>query len=100
MGKEYKKIAKEMSGTKNGDVNGDVNDSRNDRVNDSRIDRLNDSLKKTYDTIKANPGIQRKGISDITGKSIPTIDRHISQLVKEDLIEHRDSDKSGGYYPV
>ena len=73
-------------------------DGVNDPVNDSRNDRLNDSVKKTYDTIKANPGIQRKGISDITGKSIPTIDRHIAELVKEDLVEHRDSDKTGGYY--
>lgn len=82
----------------NGEDNNAGNDSRNDKVSDSRIDRLNDSIKKTYDAIKTHPGIQRKGISDITGKSIPTIDRHIAQLVKEDLIEHRDSDKNGGYY--
>ena len=104
MGKEYKAIAKEMSEAKNGegngDVNGDVNDSPNDKVNDSRIDRLNDSVKTTYLAIKANPGIQRKGISDLTRKSIPTIDRHLAKLVKEKLIEHKDSDKTGGYYPL
>lgn len=73
-----------------------VNYNPNDRVNDS----LSDSVKNTYLTIKANPGIQRKRISELTGKSIPTIDRHIALLAKASLIEHRDSDKTGGYYPV
>lgn len=27
-----------------------------------------------------------------------TIDRHLAVLVKEDLIEHRNSDRNGGYY--
>jgi len=76
----------------NGPVNGD------DRVNDSRNDSLSDSVNGTYQAIKANPGIQRKRISELTGKSIPTIDRHIALLAKSNLIEHRDSDKTGGYY--
>lgn len=100
MGKEYKRIAWEMKGARSGDGNGEGNDSQNDKVNDSRIDRLNDSVKATYFVIKANPGIQRKGISELTGKSIPTIDRHLAKLVREKLIEHKDSDKTGGYYPV
>lgn len=83
---------------RNGDANDKVNDSRNDRVNDSLYDRLNVSIRTTYTIISSNPGIQRKGISDISGKSIPTIDRHIAILMKEGLIEHRDSDKTGGYY--
>lgn len=73
-----------------------VNDRRNDRVNDS----LSDSVNETYHTIKANPGIQRKRIAELTGKSIPTVDRHIALLAKASLIEHRDSDKTGGYYIV
>ena len=83
-------------------TNGDdsVNDSVNDRRNDSVNDSLNDSVNETYLTIKANPGIQRKRISELTGKSIPTVDRHIALLAKASLIEHRDSDKTGGYYPV
>ena len=76
----------------NGLVNGD------DRVNDSRNDSLSDSVNGTYQAIKANPGIQRKRISELTGKSIPTIDRHIALLAKSNLIEHRNSDKTGGYY--
>jgi predicted HTH transcriptional regulator len=82
----------EGAGVVNGDVNGD------DRVNDSRNDSLSDSVNGTYQAIKANPGIQRKRISELTGKSIPTIDRHIALLAKSNLIEHRDSDKTGGYY--
>ena len=52
----------------------------------------------TLTIVRSNPGIQRKGISDISGKSISTIDRHLAILVKEGLIEHRDSDKTGGDY--
>ena len=61
-------------------------------------DTLCDSVNSTYQTIKANPGIQRKRIAELTGKSIPTIDRHIALLAKSNFIEHRDSDKTGGYY--
>ena len=89
-----KDAAEQVAG--NGDVNGDVNGD--DRVNDSRNDSLSDSVNGTYQAIKANPGIQRKRISELTGKSIPTIDRHIALLAKSNLIEHRDSDKTGGYY--
>ena len=71
-----------------------------DSVNDSRNDSLSDSVNETYLAIKANPGIQRKRISELTGKSIPTVDRHIALLAKASLIEHRNSDKTGGYYPV
>lgn len=70
----------------------------NDRLNDELNDRLNDRLMVTYTIVRSNPGIQRKDISDISGKSIPTIDRHIAILIKEGLIEHRDSKKAGGYY--
>ena len=88
--RQAKDAAGQVAG--NGGLNGD------DRVNDSRNDSLSDSVNSTYQTIKANPGIQRKRISELTGKSIPTIDRHIALLAKSNLIEHRDSDKTGGYY--
>ena len=48
--------------------------------------------------IESNPGLQRKRIAELVGRSIPTIDRHLAILIKEDLIEHRDSDRNGGYY--
>lgn len=75
-----------------------TNGDANDRLNDGLNDRLNGSLMATYTIVRANPGIQRKDISDISGKSIPTIDRHIAILMKKGLIEHRDSKKTGGYY--
>ena len=84
-----------LSGDK---VNDNRNDNRNDRPNNSRIDRLSDSVKKTYQIIKDNPGLQRKEISELAGKSIPTIDRHLAVLIKKELIEHRYSDRTGGYY--
>lgn len=70
----------------------------NDTINDTLNDTLNDSVKTTYTIIRSNPGIQRKGIADISGKSVATTGRHLAILVKEGLIEHRDSDKTGGYY--
>ena len=88
----------EYDGGLNGGLNGQLNDD--DRVNDRVNDSLSDSVNSTYQAIKANPGIQRKRISEMTGKSIPTIDRHIALLAKSNFIEHRDSDKTGGYYPV
>ena len=74
--------------------NRDASDTINDRLND----RLNDSVMTTYNIISSNPGIQGKDIADISRKSVSTIDRHIAILIKEDLIEHRDSKKTGGYY--
>ena len=74
------------------------NDKQNDSQNDSQNDKLSDSVRNTYKVIKANPGLQRKGIALIVGKSVPTIDRHIAILVKKSLVEHRDADKTGGYY--
>ena len=52
----------------------------------------------TYNIIRLNPGIKRKDISDISGKSLPAIDRHIDVLAKEGLIEYRGARKTGGYY--
>ena len=75
-----------------------TNGDANDRLNDGLNDRLNGGLMATYTIVRSNPGIQRKDISDISGKSIPTIDRHIAILMKKGLIEHRDSKKTGGYY--
>ena len=52
----------------------------------------------TYSIISSNPGIQGKDIADISGKSAPTIDRHKVILIKEVLLEHRDSKKTREYY--
>lgn len=61
-------------------------------------DRVNDRIMATYTIIRLNPGIKRKDISNISGKSLPTIDRHIDVLTEDGLIEYRGSRKTGGYY--
>jgi len=70
----------------------------NDRVNDTINDTINDGVMATYTIIKLNPGIKRKDISTISGKSLPTIARHIDVLAKDGFIEYRGSRKTGGYY--
>lgn len=65
-----------------------------DKVNDT----LNDSVMTTYTIIRSNPGIQRKGIANISGRSVAAIGRHLAILMKEGLIEHRGSNKTGGYF--
>lgn len=99
MSKEYRRIVIEIGASRivNG-VYDKQNDKQNDSQNDSQNDKLSDSVRNTYKVIKANPGLQRKGIALIVGKSVPTIDRHIAILVKKSLVEHRDADKTGGYY--
>lgn len=75
-----------------------VPNNRNRDASDTINDRLNDSVMTTYTIISSNPGIQGKDIADISGKSAPTIERHIAILIKEDLLEHLDSKKTREYY--
>jgi len=46
---------------------------KNGEANDSRNDTLNDNVSATYMIIRLNPSIQRKGVSDLLGKSVATI---------------------------
>lgn len=57
-------------------------------ADDTLNDTLNDSVMTTYTIIRSNPGIQRKGIADMSGKSVATTSRHLAILMKEGLIEH------------
>ena len=82
-----------MVGGVNGDVNGEINGALN-----GALKRLSASVQATYGIIKQNPGIQRKDIIALTKRGSSTIDRHIAVLIQKDLIEHRDSKKTGGYY--
>lgn len=54
-------------------------------------------MRSTYLLVKDNPGIQRKELSEKTGKSIPTIDRHLAELQEKGFIVHEGSRKTGGY---
>ena len=51
-----------------------------------------------FDIVQDNPGIRTKQIAEVLNKSPRTIEKHLSFLAKTNLIEHRDSDKTGGYY--
>lgn len=74
------------------------NRDTSDTINDTIKDTLNDNVRATYTIIRLNLGIQRKGIADISGRSVAAIGRHLAILMKEGLIEHRDSNKTGGYF--
>ena len=72
---------------------------RNKPVNNSVNDPVKGVLKDIFEIIKNNPGIQKPAIASHIGKSEATAKRHLKQLVERNLIEHKGSDKTGGYYP-
>ena len=82
---------------RNGYVNGEVNGYVNGYVN-GEVNTLTPSQKLVYDTVNNNPGIQTKQIADVLKRSSRTIEKHLAFLAKSCFIEHRDSDKTGGYY--
>ena len=71
-------------GDVNGDVNGDV--------------ALYGSLKDVYLIVLNNPGIKIGQVAKKRGKSKSTVWKQLATLKKMDLIEYRNSDKTGGYY--
>ncbi len=84
-----------MSGGVNGYVNGDVNGYVNDALKSLTL-----SQRKVYDIVHNNPGVNTKQIADMLDKSPRTIEKHLTALRMKVLIEHKDSDKTGGYYPL
>ena len=60
---------------------------------------VNGVLKDIFEFIKNNPGIKKRVIITHIGKSKATLTRYLKQLVEQNLIEYRGSDKTGGYYP-
>lgn len=86
-------LAPYLNGRENEGINEGVNDGVNEGVND-----LDAALKQVYSIIKAAPGIKTNQISDKIGRSTATVERYLSALKKKDLIEHRGSAKTGGYY--
>ena len=59
---------------------------------------LNEGLTMLLETIKANPGIKAKELSEKLSRPIKTLERHIKILTEKDLIEHKGSKKTGGYW--
>ena len=50
--------------------------------------------------VRKTPGIRRPALMRIVGKSRSTLTRILSDLSAQGLIEHRGSDKTGGYFSV
>ena len=78
-------------------LSGGVNEPQNEPLNEP-LNQLSVPVKAVYDAVKANPGIRRAGIVAHTGLNLPAVKRAITILLSKELIEHRGSDKTGGYY--
>lgn len=50
--------------------------------------------------IVARPGIKKVEIADNVNKSYASVKRYVKVLEDADLVEYRDSKKTGGLYPV
>ena len=59
---------------------------------------LNPGQRAVLDCIKANEGIKVPKLSELTIIPSKSIERHIKVLIERNLIEHRGSKKTGGYY--
>ena len=90
------KTTEKMDEGVNGPVNGELNGELNGRLNG----RLNPTQQKVYDSIAGYPGIKAKDISARHKIQIDTLYKVIRALTEMNLIEHRGSKKTGGYYPV
>ena len=88
-----------VSGSENGGENGGVNGGLNGGVNGG-VQALTPSQKRVYDVVHDNPGLNTKQIADILNKSPRTVEKHLTFLRTKGLIVHKDSDKTGGYYPL
>ena len=62
-------------------------------------DPVNKPVNDLFEIIKNNPGIQKPAITAHIGKSEATAKRYLKQLLEQNLIEYRGSNKTGGYYP-
>ena len=78
----------ELNGELNGDVNGDVN---------GNVNSLRGALKEIYLIVLNNPGIKIGQVAEIRKKSESTVWKQLNELKRMNLIEYRDSDKTGGY---
>ena len=64
------------------------------------IDGINAPQRVVLACITAHPGYSVPQISASTGIPAKSIERHISALIDRNLIEHRGSKKTGGYYAL
>jgi predicted transcriptional regulator len=83
----------------NGTLNGTLNYTLNGTLNDILI-RLNPTQKRVYDYVCANHGVQAKTIVAELDIKRDTLNKVFKTLTDLGLIVHKDSKKTGGYYPV
>ena len=67
-------------------------------LNEPLSEPLNEPLKLIYEIIKQNPGIKRAVLAIKAKISRATLTRRLSHLLNMGIIEHKGSDKTGGYY--
>jgi len=95
----------EVSSGDPGDIQVSI-DAAPDAIVDSDTKKANvETINETINemicaTIKSNPGISMIRLTTLIGKSRATIARGISSLVRGKRIEHRGSNKTGGYYAL
>ena len=65
------------------------------KVNDTLNDTLNDTI---LDIIRNNEGISATKIAELINKSHISTKRYVTVLKRQDVIEHRGSKKTGGYW--
>ena len=75
------------------------------KLNELINETVNDTVNETVKNIVANlicktPGIGSAALVSAVGKSRATVMRSVALLKQQGIIEHRGSDKTGGYFPA
>ncbi len=76
-----------------------INEGINEGISEGINEGISEGIKSVLNVIKDNPGIKARAISTILdNRSIKTIERQLSTLIKRQLVEYKGSKKVGGYY--
>lgn len=86
----FKEPLKPHLSGESGDQNGPINDPINGPIKGVALEILH--------LIQANPGIKKAAIAQQIGKSETTVKRYAKMLADANLIEYKDSNKTGGYF--
>ena len=84
----------------NGGINGGIMRDY-EGLNEGLIEGLNEGLNQVLEIIRLQPGIQAKDIVvRLNDRSIKTLERQISKLIDDKLIQRKGSRKTGGYFVI
>jgi len=78
---------------------GRLNGRLNGRLKD-QVGGLNPALKELFGYIAENPGCRINDMAEALSRPIDTLNKQMRQLVSKQLVEHRGSRKTGGYWTV